>query len=47
MFKSIISSMMDKTCVKQRLGFKWFVGKSLVWEEKIVGAATIVADSRV
>ena len=22
-------------------------GKSLVWEEKIVGAATIVADSRV
>ena len=27
----------------------WFslYGKSLVWEEKIVGAATIVADSRV
>ena len=24
-----------------------FVGKSLVWEEKIAGAATIVADSRV
>ena len=23
------------------------LGKSLVWEEKIVGAATIVADSRV
>ena len=23
------------------------IGKSLVWEEKIVGAATIVADSRV
>ena len=23
------------------------VGKSLAWEEKIVGAATIVADSRV
>ena len=22
-------------------------GKSIVWEEKIVGAATIVADSRV
>ena len=25
----------------------WKFGKSLVWEEKIVGAATIVADSRV
>ena len=28
----------EKICIK---------GKSLVWEEKIVGAATIVADSRV
>ena len=31
----------------QLLSVTFCNGKSLVWEEKIVGAATIVADSRV
>ena len=39
--------MLDREVPSQLYCAEFIKGKSLVWREKIVGAATVVADSRV
>ena len=46
-FDYSVTQKNGKLFLGQRVVKMHLLGKSLVWEEKIVGTATIVADSRV